>query len=228
MVRPTASTGAAAPDAFAAGLERLAAGGVLLFDERSDPPLRSYFGYLLAHAVEADFAVARIRLAGIDLTGSELSGVSRCRLLLGRLDVETLADAGQDVYSNPERRERIEGLLRFVGSGRIRIHAAGIQEWSPDFSVLRRVSRESVYAPGASGGAVSTAGADADGAVVVLGPHHFARTHPLSGPAMTALIPGLEAARLAGRRFDEMFARGYDVTGVVLELLSDLLRGRGR
>ncbi|HWV58389.1 MAG TPA: hypothetical protein VNZ57_13130 [Longimicrobiales bacterium] len=187
--------------------------GAVLLDENTDPPLREWYGRLLATATEADFAVGRVRLAGIDMSGVELAGVRHCRMLLGRLDMDTLLDGSGDPHPEDDWRARLKRLRAFVGSGRIRIHSAGMQQWSPDFSVFRGVRA------GAGPG-----GGDR-GAAVVLGPHHFARSAP-DGAAMTAIIPGENAAALATRRFETMFESGYDVTGVVLELLGQLLAGR--
>jgi len=197
--------------------------GAVLLDEHADPPLRESYGRLLATAEEADFAVGRVRLAGIDMTGGELAGVRRCRLLLGRLDVDTLMDANSEARLDADRRARLERLRTFVGSGRIQIRSAGMQQWSPDFSVFRGLR----HPPGESreSGDSDDSGRSARGAAVVLGPHHFARTSP-DGTAITAILPGEAAAALATRRFEAMFERAYDVTGVVLELLGEMLAGR--
>lgn len=212
------------PDAAGAGAD-----GVVLLDERSDPPLRVRFGRLLAAATEADFAVGRVRLAGIDMSAGELAGVRRCRLLLGRLDVETLMDAGHDLLLNEARRASLERLLAFVRSGRIQVRAAGLQQWTPDFSVfrgLRPVGSDRRVGAG-DGRDRGDSRSSAEGCAVVLGPHHFARGHPMTGPNITAILPGRAAADLATRRFEALFEQSYDVTGVVEELLAELLRSAG-
>jgi hypothetical protein len=174
-----------------------------LVQEGSEPGLRHYFGHLLSVASEADFAIGRVRLAGIDFCRSELNTVGKCRLLLGRLDAESLSTTGTAGV-----RENLQHLLEFVCSGRITIHSAGMQHWWPDFSVFRSV-----------GGLAEVAAPD----IVVLGAHHFARSQLAGGSALSAIIDDVEAARIAGRCFDDLFNAGYDVTSVVQELLHDLV-----
>src|SRR6202007_2430625 len=62
--------------------------GASLLDERNSS-MRDVIGALMQRASHADFAVARIRLAAISLSASELQHV-RCRVVLGRLDVASL------------------------------------------------------------------------------------------------------------------------------------------
>lgn len=99
-----------------------------VFDETATVPVRARIGRLLGGADTADFAVARIRLAALDLQEREVAGVRRCRVLLGRFDAVTL-------------HESLEGsslrvLRAFIGSGRLEVRSAGLAGWIPDFSVI--------------------------------------------------------------------------------------------
>ena len=163
----------------------------LLLDERSAPSLRQVFGATLARATHADFAVTRIRLAGIDLSAAELTRVRMLRVLVGQLDVETLTQGGEPGRKQPQH----DVLLRLFDSGRLEVRAAGLQAWYPDFSVLR----------GLAGG----------GAVAILGAHYFARPHPTIGPALTCIVTDPETTVAATTRFEELWGAAYDVSQVV-------------
>ncbi|HEX7091525.1 MAG TPA: hypothetical protein VF192_15400 [Longimicrobiales bacterium] len=182
------------------------AGCPLLLDERSTPPLRDVIGLLLGSAREACFAVQRIRLAGIDLGASELAGVRRCRVLLGRLDADVLADAQAAAHAGGLRRN-LEALAAFLASGRVEVRAAGREAWVPDFSVFLGVPAG--LAPG--------------GSVAVVGGHYFLRPFPVGGPSLTCVLPDAGAARAAARRFEELWAVGYDVLPVVREAVGRAL-----
>ena len=180
--------------------------GPLLLDERSSPSLREVIGALLGSAREACFAVARIRLAGIDLGASELAGVRRCRVLLGRLDADVLADAEAAAQAGALRRN-LEALAVFLASGRVEVRAAGREAWIPDFSVFTGLPADAV--PG--------------GAAAIVGGHYFLRPFPVAGPSFTCVIPGGAAARRAARRFEELWAAGYDVLPVVRDAIARAL-----
>lgn len=175
----------------------------LLVSDRSRPTLRQLLGGLLSRAVEADFAVARIRLAVIDLSARETARVRRCRVLVGQLDVDALAGAGGGA-DDPARSNRVAVLRDFVESGRLEIRAAGLATWLPDFSVMRGVAGV------------------ADETVAVVGAHYFSRTYPTGGPAFTCVLAGRAAAAEAGARFEELWDRGYDVAPVLRQALERL------
>lgn len=179
----------------------------LLLDEQREPSVRRLLGRLLARAHEADFAVARIRIAAIDLEPAELARVRRCRVLVGRFDATTIAEAAYAVHL-PIRRRNLEVLLGFVDSGQVEVRAAGPDAWSPDFSVLRGPHR---LVPGC----VHT--------VAVVGAHYFAKPFPVGGPALTCVVRGRAAAARLRARFDEVWHRGHDVLPVVREGLEHLL-----
>ena len=178
----------------------------ILIDQRCSPSLREILGALLSRATEADFAIARIRLDGIDLAPGEIATVRRCRVLVGRIDADTLSDAAY-AAGDPDRRRHLEVMYRFIESGRLEVRAASFDAWSPDFSVLRGVTDAST-------------GPD----LVLVGAHYFARPHPSDGPAFTCVIPGGAAARRAAARFEEIWSRGYDVLPVLRETLARVLR----
>ncbi len=191
------SAGAASPP-FAAG--------PLLLDERSSPSLREVIGVLLGSAREACFAVARMRLAAIDLGASELAGVRRCRVLVGRLDADVLADAAAAAQGGMLRRN-LEALAGFLASGRVEVRAAGREAWVPDFSVFIGLPADIV--PG--------------GSAAIVGGHYFRQPFPVAGPSLTCVIPGGAAARRAARRFEELWAGGYDVLPVVRDAIARAL-----
>lgn len=190
------SLGAASPP--------LAAG--LLLDERSSPSPREVIGALLGAAREACFAVARLRLAAIDLRASELAGVRRCRVLVGRLDADVLADAAAAAHG-AELRRNLETLAGFLASGRVEVRAAGREAWVPDFSVFIGLPADVV--PG--------------GGAAIVGGHYFLRPFPVAGPSLTCVLPDGAAARRAARRFEELWAGGYDVLPVVRDAIARAL-----
>lgn len=192
--------------ATAAGplLESVFREGALLLDERSPLSLRELVGMLLGAAVEAAFAVNRIRLAGIDLSGRELGSVRKCRVLIGRLDANSLIDTGA---GRTQQRQQLRELASFSESGRLHVRAAGSEAWSPDFSVLRVRSGDT---------------AAADRTVALVGAHYFARPQPVTGPVLTAVLCGGQAER-AATRFDELWEKAYDVLPVVRAALQRLL-----
>ena len=104
---------------------------MIFFDGRGAPALRGYLGRELAGASAAAFAIRRIRLARLDLLPEELRSVQRCRVLLGRLDADTLADAGASPTS-----ARTATLLDMAASGRLEVRSAGLLAWEPDFSLI--------------------------------------------------------------------------------------------
>jgi hypothetical protein len=194
----------------------MSAGPGVLLDGRRHPSLRLVVGRLLSRARHADFAIASVRLAAVDLTRDELAGVQRCRVLLGRLDVDALAPAEGAVTrvrpigdeSNAASASRLAPLREFMASGRIAIRTAGSPLWLPDFSILSGLPEQDGV-PG--------------GGVCVVGAHYFARPYPTRGPAMTCLLSGRDAVTCARERFDELWELGYDVLPVIAETIDALL-----
>jgi hypothetical protein len=167
----------------------------LLFDEHHDPPLRQTLGRLLATARSADFAINHMRLAGLDLTEPEASGLEHCRVMVGHLDAAALDSA----VAAPAR---IRFLRAFAQSGRLEIRTAPHHVWNPDFSVFR--------------------GLPDGGSAVLLGAHYFGRPYPVFGLAFTCLMTRPSAVRSCARRFENLWNAGYDVLPVVIDTLNTL------
>ena len=164
---------------------------VSLLDERSDPPLRTIIGELLASADAVDLAVARIRLANLDLSEREVSGPRRCRVLLGHLDASTLLDAGT------ARRDAVDRLARWTRSGRLEVRSAGIGRWTPDFSIYHTQ----------------------DGGTCLLGAHYFGNPHLNVGPSFTVIVSDPETRAALAARFDQLWQRSHDVLPAIAQVL---------
>lgn len=171
--------------------------GARLLDERSTPALRTVLGSLMAGAHTVDFAIARIRLANLDLNQQEMSGPHRCRVLLGQLDASTLIDA--DAAS----RSALDGLIRWAGGGRLAVRSAGIGAWTPDFSVYR----------------------GPDGTECMVGAHYFGSPQLTVGPSFTVVTADPATAQMLGRRFTELWQRSHDVLPAILGVLERVRRG---
>ena len=168
--------------------------GPVVVDERGAVPVRDRIGRLLSGASTADFAVARIRLAALDLQPGEVAGLDRCRVLLGQLDAGTLLEVAEAVPMTA--RGRLEVLASWARSGRLEVRSAGIAGWTPDFSVFRGPS-------------------DA----ALLGAHYFGSSHPSVGPSLTAVLRERHTIDLMAARFDELWALGHDVLPAVRNVL---------
>lgn len=186
----------------------MSAGPGMLLDGRRQPSLRSVVGRLLARATAADFAISRVRLAAIDLTPDELDNVQRCRVLLGRLDIDALVAPLDHAGRTSDRTPHLTALRAFLASGRATVRTAGTTLWLPDFSVLSGpAEHDSVPA----------------GGVCLVGAHYFARPYPTRGPALTCLLSDARSVARARERFDELWELGYDVLPVITETLDALL-----
>jgi hypothetical protein len=170
--------------------------GLTLLDERSRPPLRERIGQLLASADEAAFAVARIRLAVLDLTDQEIGRVRRCRVLLGQLDASTLLDAA-DGPGPGGSAAAMSGLIRFARSGRLEVRSVGLGGWTPDFAVVTGPA----------------------GRTGVLGSIQFGNPELVIGPAFTAITADPSTAGRLLSRFDDLWERAHDVLPAILEVL---------
>ena len=173
--------------------------GLRLLDETSDPPVRRVIGELMAGAERVDFAIARIRLANLDLAEEEVSGPARCRVLLGQLDASTLLD------TDAADRDAVTGLIRWARSGRLLVRSAGIGAWTPDFSVYHTV----------------------DGGTCLIGAHYFGSPHLTVGPSFTTVTTDAETRTLLDRRFDELWGRSHDVLPAIVGVL-ERVRGVAR
>jgi hypothetical protein len=181
-----------------AGTQPQPLSGVLL-DERSGTSVRQVIGLLLSRAREADFAVARIRLGAVDLTAAELATIRRCRVLLGRLDVQSLA-AAPDTHAHA-----MTTLLAFLRSGRIQVRSAGGGSWHNDFSIFRGLPADQVLTRGAA---------------CLVGAHSFWNPQASEGPSFTCVLGSPGATARAGRRFDQLWEHAYDVLPVLIQTVA--------
>lgn len=167
----------------------------MVIDERSERPLRAIFGELLLSSGSVDIAIARIRLAALDLTDAEVRGPRLCRVLLGHLDASTLLDAASDRAS----RQPAFGILAdWLASERLEVRSAGIGAWTPDFSVFR--------------GRTGTA-------TCLVGAHYFENPQLTVGPSVTAITDEAEIARLLEGRFQELWEGAHDVAPAIAGVL---------
>lgn len=180
----------------------------VVLDERATPSLRVALGSLLARADSADFAVARIRLVGLDLSARELRRMRRCRVLVRRIDADTLADMSAAARRESGAADRLLLLGEFLASGRVEVRASGMAGWTPDFSVLR------LAAAGRGDGPATAA---------VVGAHYFSRPYPQEGPSFTCIVTTAAAVRRVEARFDELWRRAYDVKPVIRTAIDQLL-----
>jgi hypothetical protein len=167
-----------------------------LIDERSIPTLRFTLGQLLASAKTADIAITHLRLAGLDLTSAEATGLEKCRVMLGRLDAAALNDASLEAEGF---RHRVQLLRQFAHSGRLEIRTAPHHVWNPDFSVF--------------------SGLPDNECLALVGAHYFGQPYPLYGLVLTCVLKQPHAIRLCRSRFEELWQAGYDVLPVVADTL---------
>ena len=165
----------------------------VLIDDAARPTLRERIGELLSTSSRAEFAVANIRVAAIDLTAQEIRNVRCCRILLGRLDARALTDFG---YADAGLDERMNRLLWFLESGRVEIRSAGVGAWFPDFSIY--------------------SGPPRGGSACLIGAHYFRQPLSLTGPSFTAMMVDARSVATARARFDALWAAGHDVLEPVI------------
>jgi hypothetical protein len=171
----------------------------VLLDEQSGTSVRQVIGLLLSRAREADFAIARIRLGAVDLSPAELATVRHCRVLLGRLDVQSLAAA-------PDSHPRaMATLLEFLRSGRIEVRSAAGASWHNDFSVFRGLPADHVLPRGTA---------------CLVGAHSFWSPQAPDGPSFTCVLGSPGATACAARRFAQLWTRAYDVLPVLIQTVS--------
>jgi hypothetical protein len=173
----------------------------VLMNEGTAPCVRDVLTRLISSAATADFAVAHVRLAAVNLSAEEAAGISDCRFLLGRLDAGSLPTAA-GVAVEPVK---LLGLRRLIAANRIRIRSTGMASWTPDFSVFRGLP-----SPGRPD-------------VCVLGAHYFAS--PPASSALTCVMDEPRAVAMALRRFESLWRGGHDVAGVVIDSIDRLLDG---
>lgn len=177
------------------GLEPAAA---ILFDERRRPDFRDVFGALARRSRCLRTAVTRVRLTLVDLGHEELSSVERFRVLLSELNAIRLESEAHTVLHQRRRAPNLRLLTRLLEAGRLEVRSAPLGGWSPDFTVFEEAEGPSW---------------------VLCGFHSFERPYPHRGPALASLH-GSEGARVAARRFDELWDAAHDVGPTVWTLLA--------
>ncbi|MGH7448594.1 MAG: hypothetical protein ACREK1_11270, partial [Longimicrobiales bacterium] len=175
----------------------------LLIDDVSKPSLRQHIGRLLSSCSAAEIAVRHIRLAALDLTERETGSIERCRILIGRLEVRSLTDFG---FDDPDAPGRLRALRTFLESGRVEVRGAGLDAWSPDFSVYRGLSG-AVHRDARPRG---LSDAVPDGACLI-GAHYFREPPSHTGPSFTALMTDPQSVGVALARFEALWERSHDV-----------------
>ena len=169
-----------------------------LLDERSRPDFRDVFGQLARGSEAISVAITRVRITTVDLTRDELARVSSLRVLVAELSALRLDAEARALSTEPRRSDNVAQLLEMLESGRLEVRSAPLGGWSPDFTVFE------------------TAGAAHS---VLTGFHWFERPYPHRGPALASLHAG-DAARLAGTRFEDVWASAHDVGPAVWSILA--------
>jgi hypothetical protein len=178
-----------------AGLAPAPAG---LVDERSRPDFRDLFHTLAARSTSVASAVKRVRLSALDLSAGELAAVTSFRVLVAELSVLGLDAEARALLGRPSRAVMVRFLAQLLEDRVLEVRAAPLGGWSPDFTVF-----------GDEGGPRS----------VLTGFHWFERPYPHRGPALAALHGG-DGARLAARRYDELWEQAHDVGPAIWSLLA--------
>lgn len=178
---------------------------IVLLDEVRSPSLRETLSVLLTRADQADFAIAELRLAGLDLSTLGQKPEQRFRVLVRHFNSEFAYDAGTAAPGSAIHN-RIARLRDLAGSGRVEVRAARLDVWTPDFSILRRV--------------------DPRTDVLLVGAHYFDRPFPLTGAALTSATTDVHAVKRAARRFEELWQRADDIVPIILEILDQALHDR--
>lgn len=168
-----------------------------LGDERTRGGFRGRFGILARRALTIDVAATRVRLSLVDLRTSELSKLTRMRVLLAELNAFRMAAEAEAALGDVERTAALDLLLKLLAQGRIRVRSAPMGGWAPDFSVF----------------------ADGSGPFAALvGVHSFMRPAPFPGPLFYSQH-GPDAAAAARGRFEEVWDRSHDVSAAITRLL---------
>jgi hypothetical protein len=169
-----------------------------LMDERQRPDFREVFGTLACQSDTIATAVTRVRLTTIDLSADEMREVSSFRVLVSELSALRLDGEARALACEPRRAANVALLLDMLEAGRITLRSAPLGGWSPDFTVFTRASLPTW---------------------VMTGFHWFERPYPHRGPAL-ASVHGGDAARLAAKRFDELWTSAHDVGPAVWTILA--------
>ena len=170
----------------------------ILIDERKRPDFRDVFGALARRSTEILTAVTRVRLTTVDLSEEELATCRRFSVLLSEMSALRLEAEAHALHHQRNRGPNLRLLAGLLESGRLEVRSAPLGGWSPDFTVF-----------GGHGGPEW----------VLSGFHAFERPYPHRGPALASLH-GADGARLAARRFDELWSQAHDVGPTLWSLLT--------
>jgi hypothetical protein len=173
-----------------------------LIDERSRPGFRETYGTLVSRAVHLDVALTHLRLATLDLTDAEVGRIARVRLLLAQVSAVALDAEAHAVLHRSDRAENLRRLAALLRAGRVEVRSAPLAAWAPDFSVF---------------------GAEDGPFALVVGSHRF-EAEGFGGPTL-ASVHGAGDARLAGERFEELWAAAHDIGSAIAGILARAERG---
>ena len=168
-----------------------------LLHEGSSPDFRSTFGGLLSQSRSADTAILRIRLGAVDLTGKELAGLRRFRILVAEVSARTVEEETYALSVDPTKRENLHRVLALLRDQRMEIRSAPLGGWSPDFTVFF---------------------GDRGPQSLLLGLHWFRQPFPHRGPAWAVLL-GAKEARRAHVRFHELWRQSHDIGPAIRRLM---------
>jgi hypothetical protein len=168
-----------------------------LIDERSRPGFRETYGAMVSRAAHLDVALTNLRLASLDLTDGEVSGIIRVRLLLAQVSAVALDAEAHAVLHRSDRADNLRRLATLLRAGRIEVRSAPLAAWAPDFSVF----------------------ASGDGPfALVVGPHRF-EVEGIGGPTLASVHDGADARR-AAERFEELWAIAHDIGQAIAGILA--------
>ena len=103
---------------------------MIVLDEFTRPSMRETFSTLMSTSEHVDLAVAHMRLAGIDISPGEIGTLRRMRVVVGRLDADTL------MQTETRPLEQLERLRALAKSGLLHVRTIPRFVWRPDFSVF--------------------------------------------------------------------------------------------
>jgi hypothetical protein len=144
-----------------------------------------------------DTAILRIRLGAVDLTGKELAGLRRFRILVAEVNARTVEEETYALSLDPSKRENLFRVLALLREQKMEIRSAPLGGWSPDFTIFF---------------------GDSGPQALLLGLHWFRRPFPHRGPAWAVQL-GPEEARQAHLRFHELWKKSHDIGPAIRRLM---------
>ena len=172
-------------------------GPAALLDERGSLDFRGVFGDLARRSSEIRVAVTRIRLSTVDLTAVELARLRELRVVISEMNALSLDAEARTLRHHPRRAPNLVFMTDLLNEGRLQLRSSPLAGWAPDFTVFSR---------------------DLGAFAVLVGPHWFERPYPHRGPAFVSVHQG-DAARMAARRFDELWTEAHDIGSAAWSIL---------